>query len=384
MGYYHALVLKEDGTVVSWGTNLDGELGLGVSQIDGTPRQILGVGATGIAPTITAPSAPPSSVAMGSQFTFQPTATASTGHSVVKIIYYDEGTEVGESNAAPFSFTWTPPTYGDFHFNFVAVDDQGLESAPLPAVYTVHVPYDSDSNGLPDWWELKYFGQIGNNPTASPDGNGFTLLQDYQQGNDPTNYYSQGSGTLTPTISIISGNSQSGTPGAFLSSPLVVKVTNASGTPLTNAPVAFSVSPGNGGLAASSTSTQPTSSFSAVTDSNGMAQVYFQQPLAANFTSTITAAAGVSQVNFSESTPVDNNAPASPANTLAGSGSYTGEILLTWINKADNATYLTIQQSTDQTNWTTIATLTDPTATSYEAMGLTVGQPYYFRISAGN
>jgi alpha-tubulin suppressor-like RCC1 family protein len=384
MGYYHAVVLKEDGTVVSWGTNLDGELGLGVSQIDGTPRQIMGVGATGIASTITSPAAPPSSVPMGSPFTLQPTATASTGHNIVAIIYYVEGTQVGESFTAPFSLAWTPPTWGNFHFNFVAVDDQGLESAPLASTYTVNVPYDSDGNGLPDWWELQYFGQIGNSATSSPDGNGLTLLQDYQQGSDPTNYYSQGGAIITPTITVVSGNTQSGTPGAFLSNPLVVKVTNASGTPLANAPVTFTVSGGNGALAATSTSTQPTATYVATTNSSGLAQAYFQPPLIANFTSTITATAAASQATFSESTPVDNNAPAAPANCAAGCGCYTGEILLTWVNKADNATYLTIQQSTDQTNWTTIATLSDPTMTSYEVTGLTVGQPYYFRISAGN
>ncbi len=97
MGYYHALVLQEDGTSRFWGT-IDGELG----------------------------------------WVF-------------------------------LSFTWTPPQWGDFHFNFVAVDDQGLASVPLSAVYTVHVPYDSDNNGLPDWWELKYFGQLGNNPISSPE-----------------------------------------------------------------------------------------------------------------------------------------------------------------------------------------------------------------------
>ncbi len=42
-----------------------------------------------------------------------------------------------------------------------------------------------DTNGLPYWWEQKYFGRTGLNSASSPDGNGLTLLQDYQQGNNP-------------------------------------------------------------------------------------------------------------------------------------------------------------------------------------------------------
>jgi hypothetical protein len=42
---------------------------------------------------------------------------------------------------------------------------------------------DSDTNGLPDWWEMKYFGHLGNSGLAA---NGLTLLQDYQQGINPT------------------------------------------------------------------------------------------------------------------------------------------------------------------------------------------------------
>lgn len=49
-------------------------------------------------------------------------------------------------------------------------------------------PYsiDSDGNGLPDWWEQKYFGQrTGTNPAADPDGDGLTNLQEYQRGTNP-------------------------------------------------------------------------------------------------------------------------------------------------------------------------------------------------------
>jgi len=45
---------------------------------------------------------------------------------------------------------------------------------------------DTDANGLPDWWELEYFGSIGVNPAADPDGDGFPNLEEYLVGTQPT------------------------------------------------------------------------------------------------------------------------------------------------------------------------------------------------------
>ena len=44
---------------------------------------------------------------------------------------------------------------------------------------------DTDFNGLPDGWEIQYFGQIGVDPNADPNGNGLTNMQDYQLGLNP-------------------------------------------------------------------------------------------------------------------------------------------------------------------------------------------------------
>ena len=45
---------------------------------------------------------------------------------------------------------------------------------------------DSDGNGLPDLWEQHYFGQIGVDPNADPDGDGLSNLQEYRRHSDPT------------------------------------------------------------------------------------------------------------------------------------------------------------------------------------------------------
>ncbi len=45
---------------------------------------------------------------------------------------------------------------------------------------------DSDSDGLPDWWESQYFGNLSHTAGEDADGDGLTNLQEYQQGRNPT------------------------------------------------------------------------------------------------------------------------------------------------------------------------------------------------------
>ena len=47
----------------------------------------------------------------------------------------------------------------------------------------------SDGSGIPDWWELKYFGTNGINVYADPEGDGWTILRTYINGLNPTNSY---------------------------------------------------------------------------------------------------------------------------------------------------------------------------------------------------
>ena len=44
---------------------------------------------------------------------------------------------------------------------------------------------DSDGNGLPDPWELYYFGHIGVDPNANPSGDGMNNLYKYSMGLNP-------------------------------------------------------------------------------------------------------------------------------------------------------------------------------------------------------
>lgn len=45
---------------------------------------------------------------------------------------------------------------------------------------------DSDQDGLPDWWELEYFGALSYGADDDPDLDDFTNLEEYEAGTNPT------------------------------------------------------------------------------------------------------------------------------------------------------------------------------------------------------
>ncbi len=45
---------------------------------------------------------------------------------------------------------------------------------------------DSDGDGLPDSWELQYFGDLRQGSDGDPDGDGFTNLEEFSAETDPT------------------------------------------------------------------------------------------------------------------------------------------------------------------------------------------------------
>ncbi len=152
---------------------------------------------------------------------------------------------------------------------------------------------DSDKNGLPDSWEITYFGQIGVDPDADPDGDGLTNLQEYQNNTNPLDYYNG----LAPSLTKISGDNQQSAPNTFLPLPFVVKVSDSSGQPLNNAPVTFAVSDG-GGLVAASSGGSTAESIEIRAGSDGIVSVFYLQPSDDGVTSHIIAAAPAAQVTF--------------------------------------------------------------------------------------
>lgn len=70
---------------------------------------------------------------------------------------------------------------GEFAGNPVQVTNQLTTNVNITLTES-----DTDSDGLPDWWEWQYFGNITNaNPTTDAEPDQFTNLQEYQAGSDP-------------------------------------------------------------------------------------------------------------------------------------------------------------------------------------------------------
>ena len=87
-------------------------------------------------------------------------------------------------------FGWSSEgfVYGSETTNYVEMD---IAQNNRPDLFMqIRSWVDSTGTGIPDWWWLTYFGQTTNvDATASAAGDGYSNLQKFQMGLNPTNYY---------------------------------------------------------------------------------------------------------------------------------------------------------------------------------------------------
>jgi hypothetical protein len=133
------------------------------------------------------------------------------------------------------------------------------------------------ANGLNEWWEMKAFGRLGMTLAGTvginDPANGLNEFWEIK------NFGQLGIANSSPLIIVpFSGTNQTGPPGYFLPEPYVAEITNAAGVPLANTAVTFTVPVGDSmQLSTDDDGSQPLAQTLTVnTDTNGMAWVYMQ------------------------------------------------------------------------------------------------------------
>jgi YD repeat-containing protein len=79
----------------------------------------------------------------------------------------------------------------------VAIYNRSLSATEIAFVYNASIAgkcLDSAGSGLPDAWQYRYFGHLGVDPNADPDGDFLTNLQEFQRDTDPNNPDTDGDG----------------------------------------------------------------------------------------------------------------------------------------------------------------------------------------------
>ena len=102
---------------------------------------------------------------------------ADTGNNVIRAAILEENV-----TAQNQTLTLTDVTLGNAgNYQVVVFNPSGIVTSAVASLTVTPIP---------DWWEMKYFGQTGLDPNASYDGTGQTLLYDYLHGVDVPNVIS--------------------------------------------------------------------------------------------------------------------------------------------------------------------------------------------------
>lgn len=107
--------------------------------------------------------------------------------------FYDHLLAIGLTNAWPQGMSSGPyPWSGAPHS---AQDYAMANIGQAKHLFSFDIQVDTDGDGIPDWWEIFYFGGPTNAvASADPDGDGLTNLEEYYGGTHPLCAYVEGYG----------------------------------------------------------------------------------------------------------------------------------------------------------------------------------------------
>ncbi len=157
----------------------------------------------------------------------------------------------------------------EFGYRIQAVDFAGNRSVLGEPAKAPAPERDSDGRGLPDEWQQDHFGALGTDPSADPDRDGKTNLQEFRDGTDPNDFFNG----VRPIHEPLYG----GVPGP--DDRLGMRVRKPNGDPWPDAPVTFTVTQGTRHLAPVRPAAEYRRTVTVRTDATGVAHV-FLEPLA--------------------------------------------------------------------------------------------------------
>ncbi len=151
-------------------------------------------------------------------------------------------------------------------YELQAVDSELRASPRSPVARVATILSDTDGSGLPDRWQMRYFGHLGVDPKADPDGDGMTNIEEFRKGTDPNDFYNG----VEPVVEPLYG----ARPGPEDQLALILR--HPDGTPWVNAPVPIEVTSGRRMYSAVRNQPPYVRKLVVRTDATGMAQVFLQ------------------------------------------------------------------------------------------------------------